>query len=161
MEDHKDTTIRDARQYVNSQLEKGKAAKCPCCTQTVKIYKRKIYSTMARGLIELYKLGLPQGGGYFHISDIESMRKSGGGDFAKLVYWGLVEEAPAELAMPIQRTSGYWKITGKGAQFVEELITVPEYVEVFNKRALRISGKPIGIQDALGAGFNYSELMTS
>src|SRR5581483_4009600 len=90
-----DMTIAEAKQILRDEWEQG--LKCPCCTQFVKLYKRKIYSTPARGLIELYRLHQknPQQA-YFHISDIESMRKSGGGDFAKLMYWGLVAEKENE-----------------------------------------------------------------
>lgn len=158
MEDHTSTTIKDARAYIDSQISIGKAAKCPCCTQTVKIYKRKIYSTMAIGLIELYKMNRVNPG-YHHISAIESMRKSGGGDFAKMVYWGLIDEMPQDQAPEGQRTTGYWQITELGKAFVEERLTVNEYMHIFNRKVITTSGHKIGIQDALGDEFNYTELM--
>lgn len=153
-----DLTIREGREYLNSQMARGKAAKCPCCTQTAKVYARKIYSTMARELIELYKMDKIKHD-YYHISYVESQRKSGGGDFAKLVYWGLVKEKPKDLAEDNKRTSGYWMITNEGIEFVMDRLRVPEFVDVFNGNPLRMRGKNIGIQDALGKDFNYSELM--
>lgn len=153
-----DLTIREGREYLNSQMRRRKAAKCPCCTQTVKVYPRKIYSTMARGLIELYKMNALKPD-YYHIGTIESMRQSGGGDFAKLTYWGLVEEMPKDAAQTNQRTSGYWRITEQGKEFVMNNLRVPEFVDVFNGNPLRMYGDPVGIQDALGKDFDYEELM--
>lgn len=157
-ESHLDTTVRDARTYLNAQLDQGKAAKCPCCTQTVKVYPRRIYSTMSRGLIELYKMDHIKED-YYHISEIESMRKSGGGDFAKLVYWGLVEEMPKDAAQTKQRTSGYWKITMMGKKFALDQLKVAEIVDVYNGKPLRMRGSPVGIKDTLGKDFDYEELM--
>lgn len=159
MEDHTTTTIEDARNYINSQIKRGKAAKCPACTQTVKIYKRKIYTTMATSLINLYKLSPTLS--YHHISEIEANRNTGGGgDFAKLVYWGLVQEAPKEMEITGKRTSGFWKITEMGKAFVEDRLKVPEYMHVYNKRLLRTTGDRVGIRDVLGEGFDYKGLMS-
>lgn len=160
-ENFADTTIRDARTYINTQLDKGKAAKCPACTQTVKVYPRKIYASMSRSLIDLYKLDKVSSD-YYHISQIDASRtKAGGGDFAKLKYWGLVEEMKHDPSNTKKRTSGMWKITNMGKSFVENRMRVVEVIEIFNQRPIRARGGQVSIIDTLGKEFNYSELMST
>lgn len=154
-ESHLDTTIRDARTYLNSQLDKGKAAKCPACTQTVKVYPRKIYSTMVYHLIELYKLNKVKAE-YYHVTEFCPKHP---GDFAKLVYWNLIEEMPKDEHDTHKRTSGYWKITEMGKKFVENKLTVAQTVDVFNGNPLRMHGNPVTIVEVLGKKFSYKELM--
>lgn len=154
----KSDTIEAGRVYVKAHAYKG--VKCPCCTQLVKIYKRRIYSTMAIGLMKLYSITMrndSEFNRYFHISDIESSRRSGGGDFAKLLYWELVEERPN--TDEHKKHSGYWNITPQGKEFVQKKITVPEHALIFNDRLIGMSGEAVNIEDALGKKFNYKELM--
>lgn len=146
-----ETTIAEARAYVNSGLRKG--VKCPCCTQYCKVYQRQIHSTMSRMLISLFRLGQ----GYHHLNDIMSV-KNGWGDFAKLAYWGLIEEM-VDTGIKDGRTTGYWRITSKGIQFVLREIPLPKYAEVYNGRLLRVIGDDVFIDQTLGHKFNYRELM--
>jgi len=146
-------TLEQAKQELRQSLKDG--AICPCCNRLVKMYKRKPSSTAAMGLIALYRLTTTGKGAWFHISAIQG--KSGGGDFAKLRYFGLIEEA--ENTDGLKRTSGYWRITPKGRQFVKGWAKVPCYVQVYNGRVYGESEETITIFQALGNRFNYDELM--
>jgi hypothetical protein len=144
---------------LREQLEKG--APCPVCTQFCKIYKRKIYSTPARGLLQLYKLTEAENEEYFHITRIEALNRSGGGDFAKLTYWGLVEEKPKEDDDETTgRTSGFWKITDLGRMFARNEVTVPSHVKLYDGRKLGFTTGRVGIKEVLGKNFDYEELMS-
>lgn len=148
-------TLEEAKQFLRERLEEG--AECPCCTQFAKVYKRKLYSTMARHLINLYwKHENDPSETYFHISDFCPKHP---GDFAKFLYWGLVEEKPKDEDDTSKRTSGYWALTLEGRLFVENQTTVLSHVKIYDGRLMGFTGKKISIKEALGKDFNYEELM--
>jgi hypothetical protein len=127
---------------------------CPCCDQLVKVYRRNIAGSTAYDLIRFANgtsLGEER-----HIRHI-TMRSSGGGDFAKLLYWGLVEEAVNTSTN--KRTSGMWRITPKGYDFVLNKLAIPKYALVYNGKFLGFEGDSVTIEDCLGTNFNYRELM--
>lgn len=161
-ESHLETTVRDARVYINSQLDKGKAAKCPCCTQTVKVYKRKLNAGMSRALIVLYNYSSPMGE-TVHMGKLLTERKinAANTEYPKLAYWGLIKKMPKAAEVTHKKDSGYWEITALGRAFVEDRVKVPAYMEVFNKRVLRPGGDRVGIRDTLGREFDYQELMSA
>lgn len=149
-------TIDEARAYLRKNYAEG--VECPCCGQFVKLYKRQIYVSMAADLIKLYRLHRRYGRDrWFHISEI---RKStaGGGDFAKFLHWGLIEEAKKDPEETTTRTSGYWRITLKGEAFVERRLTVQKYVMLYNGKFRGFDGPQVDIRNRLGKKFNYEEL---
>ena len=131
---------------------------CPCCSNNVRMYKRKLYSTMVKGLLELYKYQAKTGLTYAHVWENLGLRA---GDFAKLRYWGLVKEVgdPGNA----KKTSGYWAITKRGIQFVCRKIRVPKYIFLYCAEYRGCSEKDmIGVIEALtgkNSKFNYNELM--
>lgn len=146
-------TVEQAKENMRKNLDDGVI--CPCCNRLVRMYKRKISSVSAVCLIRLYKMSNKSDNHWFHISDIQG--KSGGGDFAKLRYFGLVEEASNE--NPSKRTSGFWRITNKGRRFVKGWLSVPCYVKVYNGKVYGEGSETITIYQALNEKFNYEELM--
>jgi len=138
---------------MNEQFDMLDGSNCPCCGQLVKIYRRKLYGQMAYQLILLYKMG----GGFHHIKKLGNPA-AGGGDFAKLRYWGLVVEKPNPND-PSKRTSGYWCITLKGIQFVEGNINLPTHCNIYNGQVKTFSTTLGSIKKALGIKFNYAQLM--
>lgn len=145
-------TLEEAKEFLRDNWEKG--TKCPCCGQRVKLYKRALYGTIAADLIRLYHLDQSE---FHHIGAITSQNRSGGGDFAKLTYWGFVEEA--KKTDPKKRTSGMWKITERGVYFVENRLIVLSHAQIYDGKLLGLTGSPVNIKDVLGEKFNYEELM--
>lgn len=152
------STIQDGKKYLRENWDASNGVDCPCCGQLVKLYSRKLYSQMAKGLIGLYRLDRKKPNRYFHITEIQGV-VVGGGDFAKLAYWGLIVEQAKDESDDTKRTSGFWAITQKGRDFVNVKITVPSHVKVFDGRTFGFGEKHITIQHALGKKFNYAELM--
>lgn len=130
---------------------------CPECGQTVKLYRRNLYAKPAYQLILLYRLNRDNFN--FHHIKTTGNPAAGGGDFAKLRFWGLIEEYVND--DPTKRTSGYWRITDKGRQFVQRKITVSKYVLIYNKEFYGFQGAQVFIDDCLGKRFNYTELMAA
>ena len=131
---------------------------CPTCGQFAKRYRRKLHATMALSLINLYKIQNKSGARWVQFNEIAPFRgKYVGGDINKLPHWRLVAQKINEDSD--KRKSGFWGITLNGKWFVEERLSVPSHIVLYNNRLQHREGKPIYITDALGDKFNYKELM--
>ena len=147
------TPLSIAKKHLHDNWEDGTT--CPCCGQFVKLYKRTIYAAVARELINLTRLceGTTN---FYHITDFQ-VKRAGGGDLAKMEAWGLVEQQTNHETK--KRTSGMWRITPYGRNFVFGLVSVPKYKHFYDGDVYKTSAEHITIRDALGKKFNYSELM--
>lgn len=144
-----------ARDMVMTNLEKG--VECPCCGQLCKLYKRALNAQMARFLIWIVKEH-ERDPRWINIHEsIVIQGRRGGGDFAKLAHWDLLEEKPN--TDDSQRTSGYWRPTLRGNDFVYNKVIVPSHVYIFDNHIHGFSETFVTIFDALGKAFNYAELM--
>jgi hypothetical protein len=147
------------------QMSKGHV--CDACGQLVKLYKRRLNNAMAYALILLNRREKTDDP-FFHVPTYLSGQTSGvtvrGGDWAKLVYWDLIEPLARTRADGSKR-SGFYRLTDKGRQFAEDKITLPRYAFVFNQTlygfsdGLKYPKETTTIREALGAKFNYAELM--
>ena len=151
-------TLKEGRERFFQEAENPKGCFCPCCGRFGKVYKRKLSRPMARGLIWLFRVFLADGDQFVSIGDKGPryvVRSNG--SVSSHEWWGLAEEQlnPDEK----QRTSGHWKITPKGLQFVRGEIMVPSHCIIFNKSIQGFTEDLISIADALGKPFNYRELM--
>jgi len=150
-------TVHYARQYVAEQASKPKGCVCPCCNQNAKVYRRSLNSTMARGLIWLYQLD-PEGKMWTDVpKQGPKWLVSKGGTFALLAHWGLIETA--ENFDKSKRTSGMWRITPLGRQFVERRVQLPSHVYLYAGKVQHFDLRKIYIDAALGTRFNYDQMM--
>lgn len=143
-------TLAEAQQWLADRITAG--ARCPCCNQYSKVYRRQINSGMARSLIAMYLHG-PQGQ-WVHLPTQVGARSREEG---KLRYWGLVEEKAD--SRDDGGRAGYWRLTDAGRAWVTGQSTVHKFVAVYNNTVLRSYGDQISINDALGKRFSYAELM--
>jgi len=146
------TPLSNAIAWVQSRMSRG--VKCPCCDQYVKMYERKITAPAARDLIKLYNI--TDEDEFHHIDEFKTDKA---GDFAKLRYWGLIEERLNEDSS--KRCSGWWRITQCGIEFVDLTITVPRKVRIYNSEfhGYVDNSDRVGINDCLGTKFHYGDLM--
>ena len=130
---------------------------CQNCGQHAKVYNRNIHSTTAAQLIKAYHLGASSE--FIHVSKLLFKGASGIGDFPKAVYWGMIEEMPNN--DPDKRSSGFWKLTHMGVDFVLGKVGIPKYARVYNGELLNppFVGPTVYIRDCLGSKWSYSELM--
>jgi hypothetical protein len=150
------TTLEEARNWLLKNKQVG--AICPCCAQLVKVYKRKLNASMAVELISLYKLNKRAPDAFFHHKKfIDNWTR--GGDFAKLLYWDLIQEQPKDPEQD-KRTSGTYRITQRGIAFVERLIVIPTHCYVCTGQPLGFSEEQGDIVACLDSKFSYSELMS-
>lgn len=151
-------TVAEAREKLLSSVDKGVV--CPCCETFSKVYKRRIYGNQIAWLIWLVgqtKKNKAEGGlGWVRASEYPN----GGGDYAKLQFWGLAELMPKDPADTARRTSGQWRSTPKGERFVRGEEEVHTHVVLFNNQVLGFSGDLVSVLSVLGQEFNYSSLMS-
>lgn len=152
-----DVLIR-VKQNMFSGQKFNKGSKCPCCSQHVKLYKRRLNANMCYYLIQLYRFTKhsEKGEKYFSVEKI-GLNYQLGGDWARLRHWGLIEEMKNH--DETKRTSGYWGITEKGKEFVNMQIKVPEKLLINNNQVHGFEGKEIDLKQALKNKFNYAQLM--
>jgi len=149
-----DMTLGEAREWLREQI-KDKGARCPCCTQFAKIYRRTLYGVMAAGLIAAYQRYHRD---WFHMREAT---RYAGGDHSKLRYWGLIEEEIER--RPDGGRSGWWRITDNGVAFVLGTWVIPRDAYIYDGRCLRLDDSRglVTVRDALGQKFDYGELMGS
>jgi len=153
-------TLDEAKQVLRENWEEG--VECPCCKQYVKLWKRKLNSSMAHGLILISKkLNGVNTEDWFNMEDYfkelpvpATLR----GDMPKLRHWGLLEKKDG-VKEDGNKNVGLYKITNKGMLFVTGLITVPERSKLYNQKFYGHEGEFINIETALGNKFNYGELI--
>lgn len=158
--DPKTTTLAVAQTILMDHAKAG--AICPCCRQLVKLYHRPITGAMAYVLILLHRHFL-KAPGWLHVPKyLTDMSKMGsavrGGDWAKLRYWGLLEEKPEDRKDESNR-AGFYRMTEKGHQFAKGEIKVAKAVLLYNDRFLGFAPGEVSIQDCLGKEFSYVDLM--
>ena len=126
--------------------------RCEHCGHVRRTYKRKFPIGDLRALYSLYRHDAI----WVHIKDLDG--KSGGGDFAKFRYWGLIEER--ENDDPSKKNAGYWRLTAKGLAFVRERLEIRTHAVVVDGECIRLEGEWIGIRKLwILGGFDLRELM--
>lgn len=151
-----DITIAAARAWLLSHADKG-GAECPCCMQFVRIYRRPLEDKMVRGLVWLCRRATHDLNWVAYTKIGPEWLLKAGGTFAKLVHWKLMEGLPNE--DPIKRTSGVWRPTAKGWNFVHHNLRVPSHVYIYNNGLLGFSTKLVTARETVDVHFNYEELL--
>ena len=155
-------SVEEAQLRLHAQITRGKIVTCPCCGQTVNIYKRALDSAMARLLIWIvqHHENDPR---WFDTHEFPLIQgRRGGGDFAKLRHWGFLLECEKEAEDADQRTSGLWRPTPAGTRFVAHPTTLaPSHVYLLNNIKVGMADTDCTIIKALGKKFSYAELMAA
>lgn len=148
-------TIEDAKRFLEENRDDG--AICPCCGQMVKVYRRRIYRTMALQLKEFAEK-VPFGE-YARHDDVLGGRLRGG-DFVKLRHWMLIEAKSND--DPTKSGSASYRLTPLGASFVRNEAQVAKFVKILNGKMLGFEGEYVTIKEILGkkADFDVREVKT-
>lgn len=146
-------TLREAQDWLRQNIDDG--AICPCCTKFAKVYRWSLYGTAAQALILFHRLGGTES--FIHSRDLKRLGYTGQGDASRLKYWDLVVEEKQR--REDGGRSGYWRVTGRGRDFIFGVATLPKYSYIYDDRLLRQDGPMVSIIDVLGKRFDYRELM--
>jgi hypothetical protein len=150
-------TLEEAKQWLRERVDKG--AKCPCCTQMAKVYRRHMTSTTGRTMIAMYRY---HGTDWVNIPDLMKLYLrdvAHQGGYATLAqHWGLIIEE--RTARDDGGRPGWWHLTSDGVMFVKAQLKVPRKVTLYDNRLLGIDdSQMVSIHDVLGEHFNLAELM--
>ena len=153
-------TIQQAKEELRGAWREG--IDCPCCGQFVKLYRRKVTSSMARGLISVYHyFERPNAEEWLHVPGfLKSSTLCG--DFSKLRHWELVELQPFQEREDGSKRAGYYRITEVGREYVRGEILIDKYRYEYNGQVRKVTDADTtqaSIKDALGSKFDYRELM--
>ena len=151
--------LTQARKDYFAMLRDG--TECPCCDRYGKVYRRKFTSAMARFLIAMYRLDAKEPGTWVHALRDVAYKLGIGGDYGKTLLWRLIEKRPGgkDDGNP---DGGQYRITEKGRSFVEGRLRIEKHKFVYHDRVMQVEEGPVdelSIREALGAGFDYNELM--
>jgi len=151
------TMLQEAIDALEEGIEGG--TRCRCCGRHAQLVKRGMTEARAKMLVGLVRVQKGTGGEGVRVRDIPLGRKDvrvGGGEFAKLRYFGLIEEKPNE--DPKKTRSGLWKATEAGVDFCYGRHTVPKYALVFNSRCWGHGGPQVTLLDLVGKEFDVRDL---
>lgn len=154
-------SLKEAKDWLRERVYKG--ARCPCCDRYARAYRRILGSSMATALICLYRESKKTGEEWVHAKTaihkgMQGSKLFKGLDYGVLKFWGLIEANP-EHNDETKPSSGFWRVTNLGKDFVEKRTAVQKYSIVYDNRFLRLEGPVWTIDEALGKHFNYQELM--
>ena len=149
-------TLKEAKQFLRENWQKG--VDCPCCTQFVKLYNRKLNSGMAITLIRMHQHDRNK---WINVKDFLREHKfHNNHDWTLLRHWGLIEERVGK-PMDGSKSLGEWRMTYKGNQFILNRIRVPKRILLYNNKFRGFDDETTNITEALGNKFDYDELMSN
>ena len=149
-----ENTIREAKNYLRENWVVG--AKCPCCTQNVKLTPTKIDPPMAMWLKALVD-EFERTNDWIELKTMEKLVGQRNGNYAKLRHWKLIEPN-MQNDNPKKRQSGQWRPTANGIAFVNMQTTVPEKVYLYNRKRYKYSPKLVSFTDCAKGEFDFREL---
>lgn len=146
--------LGDARAWLRHEAM-NRGARCPCCSQFAKVYRRSIGSRMVTDLMAVHRHA---GRGWCYLPDAIGYN---GGDSAKLRYWDLIEPEPGPDG---STTDGNrrcrYRVTERGVAFLAGRARVPRWALVFDGRLMRLDdSETVTVQDCLGDRFSLAELL--
>lgn len=150
------------------ELSREPISRCGHCGGRSKVYAYKLgsYVRVLCWLAYMEKQEKGSSFNYYHVPSSGAI--NGGGDYAKLRFWGLIEAMPksdSHLAprpwTANKRSSGMWRLTHLGREFVFGRTTVSStcYYRHPEGGVLGFEPEQVGIRVALGENFNYHSLM--
>ena len=113
---------------------------------------------MALFLLKLVKVWEKRGG-WIDVRKDERFRDcTRNGNYAYLLHWGVVEQRPNE-DNTAKRTSGEWKPTRKGVEYVYGREALPTHVYIFDNKVQAWEDSQAFIDASLGSKFDYEKFM--
>jgi hypothetical protein len=151
-------TLQDARYWLAQNIE-GDGARCPCCGQLARLYRRRLNAGISAALCLIYRESIHTGGSWVHVPTLfdrvgASKIRRAGGEYSKGAWWGLLEERTEGAG-----TLGWYRPTENGVLYVLENLRIPEYAVVYAGEVRLLEGNPVSVRESLASEYNYEELM--
>lgn len=140
-------------------LIEGEGGRCPCCGRWGKVYRRPLNARMAAAMI-----WLSQNGGltdWVHLPTKAPRWITRSYQTANLRWWGLLERKPNDPEVSDTSTSGLWRLTQKGIDWINGRTTVPKFLWTYDDAVVREDEPLITVQECLTirSSFSYTDMM--
>lgn len=149
--------------HIKNGCPKEDKQECACCHQDVNAHKHKVTWAQAVALTVLVDM-CEQEPGYHHVDDIKDQTLARLHEthivlshWSVMAKWSLIEDEP-NLTDPEKRTSGMWRPTVRGIDFVYDRYLISKYLWTFNNTILHESEENISIQGATGEQYSWPEM---
>ena len=140
----------DSFRYKGEQLKNGEI--CPYCFRKIKVNATKLSKPHVIALVNMYRKGQGQ---YHHYDDVQIR---GNNSMSKMRYFGLISKKQNE--DPTTNSSGMYRLTHKGIEFIHGNISVPEKVYTYNDTILGFTEAHVAIESIAGQ-FDIKETITN
>lgn len=151
--------IEGASAWLKEASWRAGGVSCPCCGRHTQVYKRPLSGDMARFMVFLVCTWLRIPAERREWIDIQHFDVRGG-DYAKVVHWKLAEVKEND-SDPDKKSSGLWRPTQLGIDFVLNRVEVPSHVFLYLNEVVGHSEQQVYIREAIGKKFSYEELMNA
>jgi hypothetical protein len=132
---------------------------CPVCDRWGKVNKVKLTGGMARSLAWLVSVSAGAENGWVNTRDNVPLFMLRSNSIGHLKYWGLVQSRAPDSEKV--KTSGVWRATLDGHDFVHNRLSVPSHMFVYNDAVMRTGLDFVSIEDCFTEEFDYREVMNS
>ena len=138
-----------------------KGGHCPVCDRWGKIYGRNLNRSMARALIWLCSATKDEDG-WVDVANKSPRWLVKTNQIQSCRWWGLVESKPTdETDDDSKSSSGFWRPTQAGLDFVFKHTRVPKKVFTYNADVEGISEETVFIEDCFKEFFDYQDVMNT
>jgi hypothetical protein len=157
------------------KIESPKGARCVVCDRYGKIYSIKLTGSMVRSLVWLYDEQTRHRVKWVNVPENAPKHVFRAYSLTSLKHWGLVAPMPkAEKSAPVDtpentqikkpqtvktKTSGNWRVTVIGEEFLRGTTKMPDRVFVYNDLRVGASDTLLSARECLARKFNYEELL--
>lgn len=148
------TLLEEAIAWHRRAIFTSEGARCPVCQRTDKVYPRHINKASIRNLVDLYKHSEQHGYQFYHYTKFMP-GEAKHSDFAKFKHIGLI--ALGDNNDPAKKTSGTYRMTLVGKQFVEGKHPINERLHIYHDTLLEVTGDRKTI-NGHWPNFNFAEL---
>lgn len=136
----------------------GSGGHCPVCNRWGKVYARPVNRTMARSLIWLAH-ATTNAEGWVDVPKSGPRWLVQSNQLPTLRWWGLVARKENE-GETNTKHSGYWCVTDKGLDFLNNGARIPKKVFTYNDTVEAYSAETVTIRDCFKDNFDYQATMT-
>jgi hypothetical protein len=128
---------------------------CPCCDKWGKISSQGMSEARALTLLWIHRT--PHEDGWVNVAKLAPKWILRAKNFSLMKHWGLIESDVNTTQN--RRGSGRWRVTDKGRSFINETISVPAKVWLYNDEIQGWSTDHVYFRDCFGVRFNFDEIM--
>lgn len=155
--------LEEAKEKFFNALTKG-GSKCLCCGRKGRLNRYTLNSSMVASLLWMSRT-VTLDGGWILMGQKAPAWILATKAFSTMKFWGFIEPSPKltvkernAIGMKT-KTSGHWRITPKGFEFLRGYMQVPSAALVYNDVLYGWTDETVNFYQAIAKQFDFNELM--